>query len=166
MRSTIPLGRVAGIPVGMHWSARVGIALLGQLVGLTVLPSTAPGLGAGAYWLAGGLAALGLGGSLLTHELAHAVVAHRAGLGVRRITLWLLGGVSELVRPTLRRTSATINPVLITARCRSVPGILYPYEAACIIDPKMKRSLGRLADRIAGEIDQQGRRQNNLIRPR
>jgi hypothetical protein len=27
--------------------------------------------------------------------------------------------------------------------------------AACIIDPQMKRSLGRLADRIAGEIDGQ-----------
>lgn len=97
MRSTIPLGRIAGVPVGMHWSALIGIALLGQLVGLTVLPSAAPGLGAAAYWLAGGLAALGLGGSLLTHELAHAFVALRAGLGVRRITLWLLGGVSELV---------------------------------------------------------------------
>lgn len=97
MRSTIPLGRIAGIPVGMHWSALIGMVLLGQLVALTVLPSTAPGLGAGAYWLAGGLAALGLGGSLLAHELAHAIVARRAGLGVRRITLWLLGGVSELV---------------------------------------------------------------------
>jgi hypothetical protein len=27
--------------------------------------------------------------------------------------------------------------------------------AACIINPQMKRSLGRLADRIAGEIDRQ-----------
>ncbi|HJT02257.1 MAG TPA: site-2 protease family protein [Pseudonocardiaceae bacterium] len=97
MRSTIPLGRVARIPVGMHWSALIGMVLLGQLVALTMLPSTAPGLSAAAYWLAGGLAALGLGGSLLTHELAHAIVARRAGLGVRRITLWLLGGVSELV---------------------------------------------------------------------
>jgi hypothetical protein len=48
VRSTVPLGRTAGIPVGMHWSALIGIALLGQLVGLTVLPSMAPGLGAGA----------------------------------------------------------------------------------------------------------------------
>jgi Zn-dependent protease len=115
VRSTIPLGRIAGIPVGMHWSALIGIALLGQLVGLTVLPSMAPGLSAGAYWLAGGLAALGLGGSLLAHELAHAVVARRAGLGVRRITLWLLGGVSELVgqpsEPGTEVRIALVGPV-------------------------------------------------------
>jgi Zn-dependent protease/CBS domain-containing protein len=115
VRSTIPLGRIAGIPVGMHWSALIGIALLGQLVGLTVLPATAPGLSTGAYWLAGGLAALGLGGSLLTHELAHAIVARRAGLGVRRITLWLLGGVSELVgqpsEPGAEVRIALIGPV-------------------------------------------------------
>ncbi|MGH7750645.1 MAG: hypothetical protein ACREQ5_38625, partial [Candidatus Dormibacteria bacterium] len=65
MRSTIPLGRIAGIPVGMHWSALTGIALLGQLVGLTVLPSMAPGLGTGAYWLAGGARGARAGGSLL-----------------------------------------------------------------------------------------------------
>ena len=115
MRSTIPLGRIAGIPVGMHWSALIGIALLGQLVGLTVLPSIVPGLGAGAYWLAGGLAALGLGGSLLAHELAHAIVARRTGLGVRRITLWLLGGVSELVgqpsEPDAEVRIALVGPV-------------------------------------------------------
>jgi Zn-dependent protease len=94
----------------MHWSALIGVVLLGQLVGLTVLPSMVPGLGAGAYWVAGGLAALGLGASLLTHELAHAAVARRGGLGVRRITLWLLGGVSELVgQPAEPRAEVRIS---------------------------------------------------------
>jgi Zn-dependent protease len=55
-----------------------------------------PGMSRVSYWLVGGAAALGLIGSLLGHELAHALVAKRAGLPVRRITLWLLGGVSEL----------------------------------------------------------------------
>jgi Zn-dependent protease/CBS domain-containing protein len=96
MRTTIPLGRVAGVPVGAHWSALVGVLLLGQLLALSVLPLQAPGRPAWVYWLAGGLAAVGLVISLLAHELAHAIVARRAGLGVQRITLWLLGGVSEL----------------------------------------------------------------------
>jgi Zn-dependent protease/CBS domain-containing protein len=45
----------------------------------------------------GALAAAALIGSLLVHEAAHAVVARRRGIRVRRITLWLLGGVSELM---------------------------------------------------------------------
>ena len=79
------------------------------------MPATAPGLGAGAYWLAGGIAALGLGGSLLTHELAHAIVARRTGLTVRRITLWLLGGASELAgqpsEPGAEVRIALVGPV-------------------------------------------------------
>ena len=31
-------------------------------------------------------------GSLLAHELAHALVAKRNKVGVRQITLWMLGG--------------------------------------------------------------------------
>src|SRR4028119_868529 len=43
--------------------------------------------------------ALLLYGSVLIHELAHTVVGLRAGLPVRRISLYLLGGVSEIEKP-------------------------------------------------------------------
>jgi Zn-dependent protease len=58
--------------------------------------------------------AVTLVGSLLAHELAHAVVARRSGLEVRRITLWLLGGVSELggqpSRPAVELRVALAGP--------------------------------------------------------
>ncbi|GEL20373.1 site-2 protease family protein [Pseudonocardia asaccharolytica] len=95
MRGTIPLGRFGGVPVGAHWSALIGVVLLGQLLAMTVLPMLVPGRSAATYWAAGGAAALAFILSLLAHELAHAVVARRNGLEVRRITIWLLGGVAE-----------------------------------------------------------------------
>lgn len=116
MRSTVSLGRIGGIPVGAHWSALVGVVLLGQLLALSVLPALAPGHAPAAYWSAGALGALLLIVSLLAHELAHAFVARRAGLGVRRITLWLLGGVSELEgqpqRPAAEVRIALVGPMV------------------------------------------------------
>lgn len=96
MRGVVPLGRVAGIPVAAHWTVLVVVVLLGQVLALSVLPTLAPGQPPWAYWSAGTVGAVALIGALLAHELAHAVVARRTGVGVRRITLWLLGGVSEL----------------------------------------------------------------------
>jgi len=37
-------------------------------------------------------------GSLLAHELGHAFVARRAGIGVPRIDLWMLGGMARMER--------------------------------------------------------------------
>ncbi|WP_214370533.1 site-2 protease family protein [Pseudonocardia sp. H11422] len=124
MRSTVSFGRIGGIPVGAHWSALVGIVLLGQLLALTVLPTLAPGLAPGAYWLAGGVAAVAFIASLLAHELAHAIAARRAGLEVRRITLWLLGGVSELAEQP-PRAGAELRIALVGPAVSLVLGGLF-----------------------------------------
>ena len=38
--------------------------------------------------------------SLLLHELGHALVARRNGIGIAGIDLWLFGGVAKLTRDT------------------------------------------------------------------
>lgn len=43
-----------------------------------------------------------LAASVLAHELGHCLAALRLGLPVRRVRLFLLGGISELSRPPLR----------------------------------------------------------------
>jgi Zn-dependent protease/CBS domain-containing protein len=96
MTPTLRFGRIAGIPVGASWSAVLIALLIAWSLAGQLLPAQVPGLGPAAYWLAGvGGAGLFLG-SLLAHELGHAVVARRAGLRVNGITLWLLGGVAQL----------------------------------------------------------------------
>ena len=61
------------------------------------LPEVLPGLGQLAYLALAVAAMLGLFGSLILHELAHSLVARRYGLGIGGITLFLFGGVAELV---------------------------------------------------------------------
>jgi Zn-dependent protease len=96
MTASVRFGRIAGIPVGASWSALLIAALIAWSLAGSLLPAEVPGLAVGAYWLAG-LAGAGLFlGSLLAHEVGHALVARRAGLRVRGITLWLLGGVAQL----------------------------------------------------------------------
>jgi Zn-dependent protease len=96
MTASLRLGRIAGIPVGASWSVLlIGLLIAWSLAG-TLLPTQAPGLAPSTYWLAGTVGAGLFLASLLAHELGHAVVARRAGLRVRGITLWLLGGVAQL----------------------------------------------------------------------
>jgi Zn-dependent protease len=95
MKPTIPLGRIAGIPLGAHWSVLVTVALMAYLLAGS-LPTVAPHYSLAVYWAVGAGAAVVFFGSLTGHELSHAVAAKRFGLRVRRITLWLLGGTTQM----------------------------------------------------------------------
>lgn len=95
-RTTIPLGRFAGIPVGAHWSVVIVLALIADLLATSVLPAATRGHPGAWYWLTAVVTAVAFLASLLAHELAHAVLARRYGVRVKRITLWMLGGAAEL----------------------------------------------------------------------
>jgi Zn-dependent protease len=95
LSEAIPLGRIAGFEVKVHWSVVVILWLFTWSLA-TALPHAAAGYSRSAYWLAGASGALVLLTSLLAHELAHAVVARRMGVNVRSVTLWLFGGVTRL----------------------------------------------------------------------
>ena len=96
MLEGIRLGRVAGFPVAVNWSVLVILWLFTWSLASYSLPGAAPGHSMATYWLAGFIGALLLLGSLLAHELAHALTARRAGLAVTGLTLWLFGGVASL----------------------------------------------------------------------
>ena len=91
------LGRLPGMAVRADLSCAFGVLLTAWTFASGFLPETDPGRGVVAYWTAGLVGALGVVGSLLVHELGHAVAARRAGLGIARITLSFAGGTSEIV---------------------------------------------------------------------
>ena len=95
MTSTVRLGRIAGVAVGVHWSVLAIVVLV--VAGLSAhFTRIVPGYPWGAYLLAAVVAAVLFVASLLAHEMAHAIVAQRNGVEVDGITLWLLGGVARL----------------------------------------------------------------------
>ena len=96
MTASLRLGRIAGIPVGASWSVLLIAALFAWSLAGSILPGLVPGLVPSTYWAAAVVATGLFLGSLLAHEVGHALVARRAGLRVRGITLWLLGGVAQL----------------------------------------------------------------------
>lgn len=96
MRQSLRLGRIAGIPVGANWTAAVIIVVIGWSLGASVLPAEEPGRSPAVYTAVAVVTALLFAASLLAHEMAHSLVAKRNDVRVRQITLWMLGGVSEL----------------------------------------------------------------------
>lgn len=96
MRETLSLGRIAGVKVGIHWSALAIVVLIVAGLASGQLPDEYPGRSAAEYVAAALVAAVLFLGSLLAHELAHAIVARRSGVQVHSIVLWLLGGVAQL----------------------------------------------------------------------
>ncbi|MDG4796314.1 site-2 protease family protein [Micromonospora sp. WMMD1082] len=96
MRASFRLGRIVGVPVGVNWSVLVIFALIWWGLSANLFPQSYPDRPVAAYLLAGLTAAVVFFLGLLAHEVSHAVVARRNGLGVEGITLWLFGGVAEL----------------------------------------------------------------------
>jgi Zn-dependent protease/CBS domain-containing protein len=93
--SGLRMGKPFGIPVYVSWTWFIVAAFITWMFGDQVR-GMLPELGATAAYAIAFLFAVLLYVSVLLHELAHSVLAKSYGLPVRRITLYLLGGVSEI----------------------------------------------------------------------
>jgi Zn-dependent protease len=95
MRSHIKLGRIFGIQIGLHYSW----FLIAILIAFSLGPyfhHIQPQWSEAAVWTAAIITALLFFVCLLLHELAHSIVAKSRKLRVREITLFALGGVSQI----------------------------------------------------------------------
>jgi Zn-dependent protease/CBS domain-containing protein len=111
----IPLFKLAGFQIALDWSWFILAVLITWTLASGLFPFYYPGLTPAAYWSMGVIAALGLFGSIFVHELGHAMVARRYGLPIRRITLFIFGGVAEMEaepeRPAVEFWVAIAGPI-------------------------------------------------------
>lgn len=95
LQSHIRLGSVFGIKIGLHFSwVLIALLIVFSLAGR--FQAQYPELPPGYVFALGVGAAILFFTSLLLHELSHSLVARSRGIPVREITLFALGGVSQL----------------------------------------------------------------------
>jgi Zn-dependent protease len=115
MRSGVRLGRIAGIEVVADWSLLIIFLLIAFSLAAGVFPSWHPDWGPGLAWGTALAAAVLFFASVLAHELSHALVGRAGGIHIRRITLFMFGGMAHLESepPTWRSelAMAAIGPV-------------------------------------------------------
>jgi Zn-dependent protease len=96
-RHTIPIGRLLGIPIDLDYSWFLIAALTTWTLAENYYPAELKGVTTGQYWLMGAVTAILFFASIVVHELAHSWVALRYKIQVSRITLFIFGGVSQIV---------------------------------------------------------------------
>ncbi|HEY6608555.1 MAG TPA: site-2 protease family protein [Candidatus Limnocylindria bacterium] len=90
------IGRVAGVELSIHPSWLVIAFLVTYSLAVAQFPRQFPGWSGTQYWIVAVGTALFFFGSVLAHELSHAIVARRFGLRVGGITLFIFGGATTL----------------------------------------------------------------------
>ncbi len=94
----IRIGRLFGIEVRLHWSWFIIFFVITWMLASQYFPSVEEYADwrTATRWVIGLVTSLLFFASVLAHELAHSLVAKRAGLQVSAITLFIFGGVSQL----------------------------------------------------------------------
>jgi Zn-dependent protease len=95
-RQSVPLGRILGIPIGLDYSWFLIFGLLTWMLAGSYYPAEFKDWPLLLYWFMGAVTAIMLFVSVLLHELGHSVVALHYKIPVRRITLFIFGGVAQI----------------------------------------------------------------------
>ncbi len=99
MRAHLKLGRVFGIEIGLHYSWLI-IALLITFSLASHFRLSDPNWSAAVVWGSAVVTSVLFFACLLAHEISHALVARSRQLPVRGITLFALGGVTQIEQDT------------------------------------------------------------------
>ena len=95
MQAQVKLGRISGIAIGLHYSWFI-IALLIVLSLVEHFHAVSPQWSDTLLWSTAIATGVLFFVTLLLQELAHSLLAKARGLRVREITLFALGGVSQI----------------------------------------------------------------------
>jgi Zn-dependent protease/CBS domain-containing protein len=137
-----------GFPIRVDPSWFVVVVLVTWSLATGYFPTVSAGLGPGVYWTMGAAGALGLFGSIVLHELGHAVVARRFDLPIREIVLFIFGGVARMERepPTPRAEFFTaIGGPIVSVLLAGGFFVAFLLARGVAVGPEIAAVLGYLA---------------------
>ncbi|MEM7244601.1 MAG: site-2 protease family protein [Acidobacteriota bacterium] len=103
------LTTIRGIPLQVDLGWVLMVVLMTWFLAGSILDPADPRLSAAGRWLLAAATAVAFFGSILFHELAHALVARLFGIPIRSIRLHLLGGLAEMeAEPATPKAEALI----------------------------------------------------------
>jgi Zn-dependent protease/predicted transcriptional regulator len=139
MNASIKLGRIWGIPLGLNLSWFLIFALVLFSLSTGYFPTQYPQLSPLSHVFMAAVTTLLFFGSVLLHELGHALIALRNRIPVKSINLFIFGGVAQITRepetPGAEFRIAIAGP-LVSLGLAGLFGLLflidrnYPYLAA------------------------------------
>lgn len=98
MNSSIKLGKIFGIPIGLHFSWFLIFALITYSLGTGYFAQQYPQLTGNINLALALVTSLLFFASVVLHELGHSVIALRNHIPVKGITLFIFGGVAQIAR--------------------------------------------------------------------
>jgi len=92
------LGKIIGIPINLDYSWFLILALLTWMLAQSYFPQEFKNWTQLTYWLIGGITSVIFFLSILLHEIGHSILAKKYKIKVKRITLFVFGGVAEIAK--------------------------------------------------------------------
>lgn len=134
LASGLSLGSIAGIQVAVDWSLLIIFFLITFSLAAGVFPAWHPDWSAALSWVTALAAALLFFASVLTHELSHAIVGRARGIEIRRITLFMFGGMAHMENepPSWR---AELSMAIVGPLTSLVLGFLFLWLAGLVSGP-------------------------------
>jgi len=110
MSSSFRLMQIKGIPVEINISWLLIFFLFSITLAQGYFPGIVEGLSSQVYWAAGIITTLIVFVSVLIHEFGHSLVAIKEGIPIKKITLFIFGGVAQMeAEPTSPSTEFKIT---------------------------------------------------------
>ncbi|MEK6538060.1 MAG: site-2 protease family protein, partial [Nitrospirota bacterium] len=95
--SGFKLLRVLGIPIYVNYTWFIVFSLVVYTLAVSYFPYFGPYYEPFLRWIMAFVAAIMLFSSILLHELSHSYVAQRQGIRIKSITLFIFGGIAQMV---------------------------------------------------------------------